>query len=96
VCSRQVSAGTLLASCLRDALLCDAAALDAAAISEGPRLPAGAAALSLGDLRRLVPGDCEVPPAPPRFDLPRIGATGGCSSAVIHTPITPESHPCRS
>jgi hypothetical protein len=54
VLRRQTTAGTLLATCLRDAMGCDAAVIDAAALLDGQEYPQDAECLTYGDLLRLV------------------------------------------
>jgi hypothetical protein len=50
---RQTTVGTLLATCLRDAMGCDAAAIDAAALLDGQEYPPDAE-FTYGELLRLV------------------------------------------
>ena len=57
---QQTTAGTLLATLCREALRCDAAALDAGALLDAQRYPDTAEHLTCGDLRRLVPQDSAV------------------------------------
>jgi hypothetical protein len=54
VLRRQTTVGTLLATCLRDAMGCDAAVIDAAALLDGQEYPPDAERLTYRDLLRLV------------------------------------------
>jgi hypothetical protein len=56
VLRRQTTAGTLLATCLRDAMGCDASVIDAAALLDGQEYPPDAERFTYGDLLRLVDG----------------------------------------
>ena len=59
VLRRQTTVGTLLATCLRDAMGCDASVIDAAALLDGQEFPPDAERVTYGDLLRLV----DSPPA---------------------------------